>query len=49
MQHLGISPDGAVLVVGGGLDFGGPGLVRGFDPGDGAELWQVELPDEGGL
>ncbi len=43
MQKLGVSPNGAVLVDGGGPGFGSPGFFRGFDTDNGDLLWQVNL------
>ena len=49
LDGLFISPDNRVLVATGNGGFGQPGWVRGYDPHDGALLWQVDLDPEQNL
>lgn len=46
LGSLGVSPDGSLLVGG---RKGGDNAIVGIDTADGALLWEVPLPDEGGL
>ncbi len=49
LNHLGVSPDDAVLVVAGHDTYGAPGWIRGYDASNGAFVWQVDLEIENGL
>jgi len=49
LDGLFISPDNQVLVATGDGGFGQPGWVRGYNPQDGALLWQVDLDPEQNL
>lgn len=48
---LGVSPDNGVLIASGWSYVGGlnRGWIRGYDPGNGALLWQLDLPEEQGM
>ena len=43
-----VGPNSTTLLIGGVTTIGGPGVVKAFDPADGAALWTVQLPLENG-